>query len=189
MSVNEEMTTDTPLTSEMEDHEMKRATMEAEAVDGSAKAEKMLKQQAGLASSSDDEAKEAPSEVGVQSSDDEAESPASTVGLADSAPMEKATPTEMPSTSLFEDERERENLVHQFRFDDDDVSRFGQSLSDRFDIKSRFDSQGVAADAGDVDFVGAAQAGRGAPTEQNMERLNLFGVALSAQEEGELGEE
>lgn len=89
---------------------------------------------------------------------------------------------------MFEDERERENIVHQFNFDDDDVNRFSQNLSDRFEIRSRFETQGAATASDDVDFVGEAQAGRAATAEQNMEKLNLFGVALTAQEESELGD-
>lgn len=140
MSVNEEMTTDTPLTSEMEDKDMKRASLETDADAASAKAQKMLKQQAGIASSSDDEAQEAPSEVGIQSSDEEREAAATTEQLSQPEPKEEEQQTRRSKDRLFEDERERENIVHQFNFDDDDVNRFRESLHDRFEIKSRFDS-------------------------------------------------
>ena len=72
MSVNEAMTTDTPLTSEMEDGDMKRMSTELnDGEDGSLRAQKMIQKQAGLAASSDDEAQEPQSEVGIQSSDEE----------------------------------------------------------------------------------------------------------------------
>ena len=77
LSVNEAMTTDTPLTSEVEDKDMKRSSVESEADAASNKAQKMLKQQAGIASSSEDEVEEAQSEVGIQSSDEEREGTAS----------------------------------------------------------------------------------------------------------------
>lgn len=77
-------------------------------------------------------------------------------------------------------------MVHQYSFDDDDVTRFSERLSDKFEIKARFDQQGTAASQ-DVDFVGDAEVS-GTASDSNMERLNLFGVALSAQEASELGE-
>ena len=69
------------------------------------------------------------------------------------------------------------------------MKRFSESLSDRFEVKSRFESQGTAAVGGDVDFVGQAEASRGDAADLNMEKLNLFGVALTTQEESELGRE
>lgn len=55
-------------------------------------------------------------------------------------------------------------------------------------MKSRFAAKG-AARVEDIDFVGQAQSQTLGQSEVNMEQLNLFGVALTSQEESELAEE
>lgn len=66
-TANEDMTTDTPITSEGEGAQEMRTTEESAAEVASAKANKILKQQAGIVSS-DEEKLEEESEVGIESS-------------------------------------------------------------------------------------------------------------------------
>ena len=148
MSVNEQITTDTPFTSEGEDDETKRLGAATRQVDGSEMAQKMIQKQAGLAESSEDEAQEPQGEVGIQSSDEEGATNSlnentkidQTESVADLEAEKHSTSSKKGTKNkLYEDDRERENIVHKFNFDDMDVDRYTKNISDQFDIKSTFD--------------------------------------------------
>ena len=56
--------------------------------------------------------------------------------------------TQLPSNTkkkdqLYEDERERENAIHKFKFDDADLQKYSKNISDQFEIKSVFDKKGT----------------------------------------------
>lgn len=99
----------------------------------------MIQKQAGLAPSSDDEAQEPESEVGIQSSDDEGESKAADSSAAKSTKASEDVPKKESTTrKLYEDERDRENILHKYNYDDIDLDRYTRGLSDKIDMKQRF---------------------------------------------------
>ena len=121
-TANEEITTDTPLTSEAEGAQEMRASEESESAANvaSAKANKILKQQAGIVSS-DEENQEEESEVGIessQSSQEEEEDKAEPLQAAQSEPVEEVAADNDTASlnegirSIYDDEKQKEVLQH-----------------------------------------------------------------------------
>lgn len=80
---------------------------------------------------------------------------------------------------MFKTERQRDDVEHQFNFNDQDVEKFTDKISSQFDQKQsqrHVQNEAQREVQEDEDFIGNAQTDN---IPLNMEKLNLFGVPLS----------
>ena len=88
---------------------------------------------------------------------------------------------------MFETEKDKDLSGHAFNFGDQNVDRFEEKIQSKLEDRlSKNKKSGEAAEASqDIDFIGEAET----PSAQNMESLNLFGVALSEVDMLDFGKE
>lgn len=110
-------------------------------------------------------------EEGIQSEDE---------GIAseeEEAQEEKHSSTEFNKTPIFKTDRVKDDVEHQFNFDDQDVDRFTEKIQSKFDEKQNQKVRQTQEDD-DEDFISQAPS----PGVKNMQKLDLFGVPLDTLE-------